>query len=144
MLPCALEDLRHGSQSDAGSDQDQPQEQRGIHRLAQRECGQRQADGRRRQQGHRQGARRVVPARLDHGPVRERLCLGLLTPYCAAVSCVLEVALLISTRDPSRFQLGMAALTAAAAVGLGPGAYSVDSRLFGRKVIEIPAGRDSQ
>ena len=72
------------------------------------------------------------------------LCLGLLTPYCAAVSCVLEVALLFSTRDPIRFQLGMAALTAAATVGLGPGAYSMDSRLFGRKVIEIPAGRNSR
>src|SRR5262249_29862404 len=72
------------------------------------------------------------------------LCLGLLTPYCAAVACVLEVALLISTRDPGRFQFWVAALTAAATVGLGPGAYSVDGRLFGRKVIEIPAGRDSR
>src|SRR5262249_46003851 len=36
---------------------------------------------------------------------------------CAAVACVLEVTLLISTRDPGRFQLGMAALTAAATVG---------------------------
>ena len=74
------------------------------------------------------------------------LCLfvGLLTPYCAAVCCLLELALLVTTGVPHRFQLGMSALTAAAAAALGPGAYSVDARLFGRKLITIPPGRDSR
>jgi uncharacterized membrane protein YphA (DoxX/SURF4 family) len=70
------------------------------------------------------------------------LCLGFLTPYGSALSSVLEVALLISGSAAGRFQFGMAALTAVALVGLGPGAYSVDARLFGRRVITIPAGRD--
>jgi hypothetical protein len=70
------------------------------------------------------------------------LFLGFLTPYCAALSCVLELALLF-TNDVHRLQLGMSALTAAATVALGPGAYSIDSRLFGRKLIKIPPGRNS-
>jgi len=70
------------------------------------------------------------------------LCVGVVTPYCAAVSCVLELALLITTGCPSKFELAMSALTAAATAGLGPGAYSVDARLFGRKVFRIPPGRN--
>src|SRR5262245_46925560 len=68
------------------------------------------------------------------------LCLGVVTPYCAGVSCVLELSLLFTAGGPGRFQLGMSALTAAATVGLGPGAYSIDARLFGRKVFTIPPG----
>lgn len=71
------------------------------------------------------------------------LLLGYLTPYCAAVSCLLELALLVGTHAPNRFQLVTSALTAAATVVLGPGAYSVDARLFGRRLIKIVPGRDS-
>jgi hypothetical protein len=60
------------------------------------------------------------------------LFLGFLTPYCAVVSCGLELVLLVITGS-NRFQL---------TVVLGPGAYSVDARLFGRKLIKIPAGRN--
>ena len=70
------------------------------------------------------------------------LLLGFLTPYCAATTCVLELALLISTEAPNKLQLGLSALTAAATVVLGPGAYSIDARLFGRKLIKIPPGRN--
>src|SRR5215475_3649622 len=59
------------------------------------------------------------------------LCLGAMTPYCAGVSCVLELVLLITPGGPGRFEFGMSALTAAATAGLGPGAYSIDARLFG-------------
>jgi hypothetical protein len=72
------------------------------------------------------------------------LCLGVVTPYCAGVSCVLELALLFTAGGPGRFHLGMSALTAAATAGLGPGAYSIDARLFGRQVFTIPPGRRSQ
>jgi len=41
------------------------------------------------------------------------------------------------------FQFGMAGLTAASMVALGPGAYSLDARFFGRKLIKIPPGRNS-
>jgi uncharacterized membrane protein YphA (DoxX/SURF4 family) len=72
------------------------------------------------------------------------LFLGFLTPYCAALACFLELVLLVATGAPSTLQLGLSALTAAAAVVLGPGAYSIDGRLFGRKLIKIPPGRDSK
>ena len=71
------------------------------------------------------------------------LFLGFLTPYCAAASCFLEFVLLVATDSPNKLQLGMSALTAAAIVVLGPGAYSIDARLFGRQLIKILPGRDS-
>jgi hypothetical protein len=72
------------------------------------------------------------------------LFLGFLTPYCAALACFLELVLLIATDASNKLQLGMSALTAAAAVALGPGAYSIDGRLFGRKLIKIPPRQDSK
>jgi len=71
------------------------------------------------------------------------LFLGFLTPYCAALCCVVESALLVASGLPYGFQFGMAALTAASMVALGPGAYSLDARFFGRKLIKIPPGRNS-
>jgi len=71
------------------------------------------------------------------------LFLGFLTPYCAALCCVMELALLVANGVPNGFQFGMAGLTAASMVALGPGAYSLDARFFGRKLIKIPPGRNS-
>lgn len=80
---------------------------------------------------------------MDAFVVAVGLCLflGFLTPYCAALSCLLEL-ILVTTAVPSGFQLAMSALTAAAVAVLGPGAYSLDARLFGRKLIKIPPGRN--
>ena len=71
------------------------------------------------------------------------LFLGFLTPYCAALCCVVELAPLVANGIPNGFQLGMSALTAASIVVLGPGAYSLDARFFGRKLIRIPPRRNS-
>src|SRR5215468_4251896 len=70
------------------------------------------------------------------------LFLGFLTPYCAALSCLLEVAFLMTTATSNYLQLGMSALTASAEVALGPGAYSLDAWLFGRQLIKIPSKPD--
>jgi hypothetical protein len=72
------------------------------------------------------------------------LFLGFLTPYCAGLSCLIELVLLVTTAVPNGFQLGMSALTAAIAAVLGPGAYSLDARLFGRQEIKIPPRRNPQ
>ena len=72
------------------------------------------------------------------------LFLGFLTPYCAAFSCLIEFFFLVATAVPNGFELGMSALTAAAAAVLGPGAYSLDARLFGRQEIKIPPKRSLQ
>jgi hypothetical protein len=71
------------------------------------------------------------------------LCLGFLTPYCAALSCLLEFTLLITTVSSNHLHLSMSALTASAQVALGPGAYSLDARLFGRQLIKIPSKPES-
>ena len=77
------------------------------------------------------------------GLVALSLFLGYLTPYCAAASCFLELALLVTGDAANRLQLGLSALTAVTTVVLGPGAYSIDSRLFGRRLIKIPPRRNS-
>lgn len=73
------------------------------------------------------------------------LCLlaGLFTPWFAAVCCLGAIV------GAWRHGLGMAALLhllfalcAAAVVLLGPGAYSIDARLFGRRIVRAPSSRD--
>jgi hypothetical protein len=71
------------------------------------------------------------------------LFVGFLTPYCAALGCLINLGLLVANGIPNGFQLGMSALTAASIVVLGPGAYSLDARFFGRKLIKIPPRRNS-
>jgi uncharacterized membrane protein YphA (DoxX/SURF4 family) len=72
--------------------------------------------------------------------VGSSLILGFLTPYCAAASCLAELSLLAWSTKTDGLQLLMAALTAGCVAALGPGAYSVDSKLFGRKLIAVPPG----
>jgi hypothetical protein len=71
------------------------------------------------------------------------LCLGFLTPYCAALAGLLEFTLLMTGATSNHLQMGMSALTASAQVALGPGAYSLDARLFGRQLIKIPPNPES-
>ena len=66
------------------------------------------------------------------------LVLGFLTPYCAAVACLVELIVLVDMTPPGAFHLLSSSLTAASVSVLGPGAYSMDSRIFGRKAITIP------
>jgi uncharacterized membrane protein YphA (DoxX/SURF4 family) len=65
------------------------------------------------------------------------LLIGLWTPFAAGLIAVMEFGLALSRpADPWTFvQFGV--LSAALAM-LGPGGYSVDARLFGRKQIQIP------
>jgi putative oxidoreductase len=65
------------------------------------------------------------------------LLLGLWTPVAGVLMAVAELCLTFSHPvDPWRHIL-LGALGAALAM-LGPGAWSVDARLFGRKRIQIP------
>jgi putative oxidoreductase len=64
------------------------------------------------------------------------LVLGLWTPVTATIAAVLEgLSALSSKGDPST-QCLMMVLTVALAL-LGPGAWSLDARVFGRKRIDI-------
>jgi uncharacterized membrane protein YphA (DoxX/SURF4 family) len=70
------------------------------------------------------------------------LCLGFLTPYCSALTCLLELTLLATNETSNHLHIGMSALTACAQMALGPGAYSLDARLFGRQLIKLPSKPD--
>ena len=63
---------------------------------------------------------------------------GLWTPYAAGMLGAAQLAALLSGGFPLERQLLRAAM-AAALVMLGPGAWSIDRRLFGRKRIDLPA-----
>jgi hypothetical protein len=69
---------------------------------------------------------------------------GFMTPYCAAISCVVESILFALTGASNRFQLGMSLLTSVSVALLGPGAYSIDALIFGRKLITLPRCTDSE
>jgi uncharacterized membrane protein YphA (DoxX/SURF4 family) len=68
------------------------------------------------------------------------LLAGLWTPVSGTLAAVLELWVAFSGAGDLRAVLLLAALGAALAM-LGPGAWSVDARLFGRKRIDIPNRR---
>jgi putative oxidoreductase len=63
---------------------------------------------------------------------------GLWTPYAAGMLGAAQLAALLAGGFSLERQLLRAAM-AAALVMLGPGAWSIDRRLFGRKRIDLPA-----
>jgi hypothetical protein len=70
------------------------------------------------------------------------LSIGFLTPYLSVVSFVSGVAiLLLNPHTYSVVQVGLL-FNAAALALLGPGAYSVDARLFGLRVTVLRPGKD--
>ena len=66
------------------------------------------------------------------------LCLGLLTPVASSAACLFELAHLFSDGSGDWRFIMLASLNGVAIALLGPGAYSIDARLFGRRVIVIP------
>ena len=64
------------------------------------------------------------------------LLLGLWTPVSGVPMAVAELCLVLSHASDPWMHVRLGALGAALAM-LGPGAWSVDARLFGRKRIEI-------
>ncbi len=79
---------------------------------------------------------------LAPGLVSIALGVGLVTPVACALTLILEgAAWLSSDRDIEAVHV-CAVLTAIALVLLGPGAYSLDARLFGRRRVVLQAERD--
>jgi hypothetical protein len=62
------------------------------------------------------------------------LFLGLLTPYCAALCCLVELAFLVVNGIPNGFQLGMSVLTAASIVVLGPRCLLLGCSVFWKEI----------
>jgi uncharacterized membrane protein YphA (DoxX/SURF4 family) len=66
------------------------------------------------------------------------LCLGFLTPILAVVACATAVANFFLAGSPDNFVYILRTKTPAALIFLGPGAYSVDAKLFGLRVTIVP------
>jgi uncharacterized membrane protein YphA (DoxX/SURF4 family) len=64
------------------------------------------------------------------------LLAGLWTPIAGALEAIIEIWIISGQRDDPSVHYLLAAL-AVSLVMLGPGAWSVDARLFGRKRIDI-------
>ena len=64
------------------------------------------------------------------------LLAGLWTPTAGALQALIELWIVYSLGDAAVVHLSLAAV-GASLVMLGPGAWSVDARLFGRKRIDI-------
>src|SRR5262245_56841783 len=74
------------------------------------------------------------------------LCLaaGLGTPLISAIAAAAAVADILAEPHSPGLGVGWGLLLDAAALGLlGPGAYSVDAKLFGRRVTVLPAPPDT-
>ena len=65
------------------------------------------------------------------------LAVGFLTPLAALISAVVMAIAFAESSDDLRHLLLLHALSAVALALLGAGAYSLDARLFGRRVIEL-------
>jgi uncharacterized membrane protein YphA (DoxX/SURF4 family) len=76
------------------------------------------------------------------GSLVAAVCLvsGILTPYAAAFAGCLEFWHLCTSDNVDLFHL-IAAIVVSLALGvLGPGAYSVDNKIFGRRLVNLPHG----
>lgn len=63
------------------------------------------------------------------------ICLGLFTPVSSIACCLIETAMLLDARDVAFIPLISSILVAASLGLLGPGAYSLDARMFGRRLV---------
>jgi hypothetical protein len=65
------------------------------------------------------------------------LVLGVFTPILCILCCCLEIAALISLRGALALHLVFAIVDTAALGLLGPGGYSLDARMFGRRRVVL-------
>ena len=70
------------------------------------------------------------------------LSIGFLTPYLSVVVCATAIANLLLGPNPGSLACAFPLINAAALALLGPGAYSLDARLFGRRVTVVAPRKD--
>lgn len=67
------------------------------------------------------------------------ICLGVFTPLACAGSCLVQALILSRPADRDPVQFAFSFGVTVALFLLGPGAFSVDSRRFGRRLIPPPS-----
>jgi hypothetical protein len=74
------------------------------------------------------------------------LCVGLLTPITAALAAFIEILIWYFSTGTIAALHVCAILVATALAMLGPGAYSLDAKLFGRRQVIFPPsdGKDDE
>jgi hypothetical protein len=71
------------------------------------------------------------------------LVMGAFTPLLCVLGCCLEIAALFSLRGVNAFYMLFSIVDTAALGLLGPGGYSLDARLFGRRRVVLSADDSS-
>lgn len=82
----------------------------------------------------------ATPLQIIEAVAAVLVLIGLWTPIAGAGLAIGELAMVFSQRLPQSGDLWTHILLIALGVGLallGPGAWSIDARLFGRKLIEV-------
>ena len=67
------------------------------------------------------------------------ICFGVFTPLACATSCLVQALILLRPANRDPFQFAFSFCVTIALFLLGPGAFSVDSRRFGRRLILPPS-----
>ena len=77
----------------------------------------------------------TTPALLS---VAAALCVGVATPQACLLFCAAEIVFALTAAGFDATVLILTIPVAAALILLGPGAYSLDAHIFGRRVIVLP------
>ncbi|HEY0760087.1 MAG TPA: hypothetical protein VGD59_12615 [Acidisarcina sp.] len=64
------------------------------------------------------------------------IVVGFLTPYSASIALLLQVAVLMIFRQNAA-HLVLSILDSGILAVVGPGAYSIDARIFGRQLVRV-------
>ena len=74
---------------------------------------------------------------LGYALIAACLCLGFMTPYCACISCLVQLGTFYVTRGDNGFHLAVSILSSGIVAILGPGAYSIDANIYGRRQLKL-------